>query len=82
MSISVSSVISKIFERVLAPYLISKCVIRDQKLGFQTYRCRASALRLIRKILRHFDYVPTPLYMCSIDIAAAFYSDLLNFYLH
>ena len=60
MSISVSSMISKIFERFLAPHLTSKCVIEDKQLGFRTYRCRTSALRLIRKILRHFDYVPTP----------------------
>ena len=65
-------VVSKVFEGVLPPLLFSKCLVSDKQFDFWAYRACTSAHRLVRKILRHFDFTCTPLYMCSVETTATF----------
>lgn len=70
--ITVSSVISKVFEKVLLPHITSHALMGDKQLGFRNGLGCGHAHRLLRRIMRSTSLVKEPLFACSVDISAAF----------
>ena len=70
--ITVSSTLSKVLERLVLSEIVSKCVIDHRQFGFRKYLSCAFAHRLLKRILAKAELLGLSVYVCSVDISAAF----------
>ena len=70
--ITVSSILSKVLEKLVLRKVISKCVIDFRQFGFRKHLICALAHRLLKRILVKADSLELSVHICSVDISAAF----------
>ena len=76
--ITLCSVINKLFENILLPYLSTKCDVGDHQLGFRSGVGVQNAHAIFLEILEHHHNFKKQLFVCGVDISKAFDSMLHN----
>ena len=76
--ITLCSVISKLFENILLPYLSTKCDVGDHQLGFRSGVGVQNAHAIFLEILEHHHKLKKQVFVCGDDVSKAFDSMLHN----
>ena len=71
-SITVSSVLSRVLDLFLLPEISGKCRLDYRQFGFRRNLSCAFVHRLLKKVIDKARRMGSSLFMCSVDISAAF----------
>ncbi|XP_047997279.1 uncharacterized protein LOC125234903 [Leguminivora glycinivorella] len=75
--ISLGTVVGKVFERLLQPWIQEGCVIDDAQFGFRPGLSTDSAIMSLKHTVNYYTSRETTVYACFLDLSKAF--DLVNY---
>ena len=70
--ITVSNVLSKLFELIIFPYLKNACPLSDSQFGFRDGSSTDAAIYLLKEVIRNYNRLNSRVYCTFLDASKAF----------